>query len=82
MRKYRRLPIEIEAERVTWQNRRELASWCGGSYYENQDDFEIQIHTPEGILRALEGDWIIKGVNGEFYPCKNDIFQKTYERAW
>jgi len=37
------------------------------------------VHTLEGILHVSPGDWIIKGVNGEFYPCKPDIFAKTYE---
>ena len=39
----------------------------------------ILIHTSEGVMRADPGDWIIKGVAGEFYPCKPDIFEKTYE---
>ncbi len=40
---------------------------------------DIFIQTLEGTMRASCGDWIIKGVNGEFYPCKEDIFNKTYE---
>jgi hypothetical protein len=39
----------------------------------------IEIHTLEGTMTASKGDWIIKGVSGEFYPCKPDIFEKTYE---
>ncbi|XGC82025.1 hypothetical protein ACES2L_05945 [Bdellovibrio bacteriovorus] len=41
----------------------------------------LQIKTLEGNIFASVGDWIIKGVNGEFYPCKPDIFEKTYEAA-
>lgn len=41
----------------------------------------IQIKTLEGNMRVSDGDWIIKGVHGEYYPCKNDIFEKTYEPA-
>jgi hypothetical protein len=41
----------------------------------------IAIHTLEGTMRADDGDWIIKGVQGEFYPCKPDIFEATYEAA-
>jgi hypothetical protein len=41
----------------------------------------LPINTLEGVVTAQIGDWIIKGVNGEFYPCKPDIFEKTYERA-
>lgn len=41
----------------------------------------IIIHTLEGDMEALPGDWIIKGVKGEFYPCKPDIFEATYSPA-
>jgi hypothetical protein len=41
----------------------------------------LKIETLEGTMTANVGDWIIKGVNGEFYPCKPDIFEKTYERV-
>lgn len=41
----------------------------------------LKIKTLEGDMRAEKGDWIIKGVNGEFYPCKPDIFEKTYEKV-
>ena len=44
-------------------------------------DGVLIIHTLEGDMTVSEGDWIIKGVNGEFYPCKDDIFQKTYEKV-
>ena len=40
----------------------------------------LSIDTLEGIMTASKNDWIIKGVNGEFYPCKPDIFDKTYEK--
>ena len=41
----------------------------------------LSIPTLEGVMRGIENDWIIKGVNGEFYPCKPDIFHKTYEKV-
>jgi hypothetical protein len=41
----------------------------------------LKIETLEGVMQASVGDWIIKGVNGEFYPCKPDIFEKTYDTA-
>lgn len=44
-----------------------------------QTDKEIFIETLEGVMKANVGDWIITGVNGEKYPCKPDIFAKTYE---
>jgi len=46
-----------------------------------QTDKEMDIETLEGIMHAEKGDWIITGVNGEKYPCKPDIFEKTYERV-
>lgn len=44
-------------------------------------DKELIIPTLEGNHKANVGDWIIEGVNGEFYPCKSDIFEKTYEEV-
>jgi hypothetical protein len=46
-----------------------------------QTDVEVEIHTLEGVMKASPGDFIITGVNGEKYPCKPDIFWKTYEEA-
>ena len=46
-----------------------------------QIDHEEIIHTLEGEMKASPGDWIIKGVHGEKYPCKPDIFNETYERV-
>ena len=43
--------------------------------------YEMKINTLEGVMTAVEGDWIIQGVNGEIYPCKPDIFEKTYEKV-
>lgn len=47
--------------------------------YADPDNPVIKIETLEGVMDASVGDFIIKGVNGEFYPCKPDIFEKTYE---
>lgn len=49
--------------------------------YEDKDNPYLKIETLEGTMKASVGDYIIKGVNGEFYPCKPDIFEKTYERV-
>ena len=43
--------------------------------------WQVEIPTLEGVITASDGDWIIKGVKGEFYPCKNDIFEMTYEKV-
>ena len=46
-----------------------------------QTEVEMEIETLEGIMKADEGDWIIKGVKGELYPCKPDVFEMTYEKV-
>ncbi|HRK69589.1 MAG TPA: hypothetical protein PKY73_18730 [Hyphomonas sp.] len=58
-----------------------LAKWCGGRHFRDALGPCILIDTLEGQMRADPGDWIIKGVKGEFYPCKPDIFAATYEVA-
>lgn len=54
-----------------------VADWCNGQ----QTNDGLVIHTLEGDMLADYGDWIIKGVKGEFYPCKPDIFEATYEKV-
>jgi len=49
--------------------------------WESGRDETIVIHTLEGTMEGLPGDWIIKGLHGEFYPCKPEIFDETYEVA-
>ena len=75
MRQFRKLPIVIEAIQLTEENIEEVAELCNGSV----GDTMIFLTTLEGVMYAQFGDWIIKGVNGEFYPCKPDKFEKTYE---
>lgn len=86
--RFRKKPVEIEARRVPSQSSYhdiepdeivELSQWCGGTPWIPSDGAYIEIHTLEGVMRANEGDWIIQGVQGEFYPCKPDIFDTTYE---
>jgi len=58
--------------------------WCaevGFDDYTSERDESLAIHTLEGVMLTQPGDWIIKGVKGEFYPCKPDIFAATYEPA-
>lgn len=75
--KFRKKPIVIEAEQYTRNGieAEKIAEWCGGQ----QTDDGLIIHTLEGDMLAEYGDWIIQGVKGEFYPCKPDIFESTYE---
>ena len=92
--KYRKKPVVIEAIQWTRENDVELEHWlCKEKDIELEIDEHlyvagvgtpyisaIRIKTLEGTLEATYGDYIIKGVNGEFYPCKPDIFEKTYEK--
>lgn len=78
--KYRKKPVEIEAVQYTGDNFKEVCEFVGKIL--NMTDSEqnyIIIETLEGDMTASVGDFIIKGVHGEFYPCKPDIFEKTYE---
>lgn len=85
----RQVPVYNENEPVTpyLDESIALAEWCGGTsfmmggYRDDDDDYRIEIPTLEGTMKASPGDWIIKGVQGEFYPCKPDIFEQTYEKA-
>lgn len=79
--RYRKKPVVIEAVRITGTNDDELLEFLNEHVvpFEVGGDHSIVIHTLEGDMRANLGDWIIKGVEGEFYPCKPDIFDKTYE---
>jgi len=92
--KFRKKPIVIEAERldgthegtqriIDWVNactpgfnQADSGTWAISSYYG-----AVTIKTLEGEMTAQKGDWIIKGIKGEFYPCKDDIFKATYEKV-
>lgn len=80
--KYRKKPVVIDAVQYTGDNFKEICDFVGKTL--NRPDSEqnhIIIETLEGDHIASVGDFIIKGVHGEFYPCKPDIFEKTYELA-
>lgn len=80
MPKFRKKPVEIEAVRWTGENHDEVAALGTinrGSI--QRKDRALPIRTPEGEMLANVGDWIIRGVKGELYPCKPDIFATTYE---
>lgn len=88
--KFRKKPIVVEAVRWTGKNREKINKFC-----KNKAIFlptklrsdgliiacDLLIDTLEGVMHASVGDYIIKGVKGEFYPCKPDVFAKTYERV-
>ena len=77
---YRKRPVVIEAIQYTGKNYKEIRDFIGDSYGEWDDRTNaITIKTLENDMRADVGSYIIKGVAGEFYPCKEEIFVKTYE---
>lgn len=85
--KYRKKPIEIEAIRFKRDCFEDVKEFTEGNATNFRTEKCIngksycEIKTLEGTMTATEGDYIIKGVHGEFYPCKPDIFEKTYERV-
>ena len=89
MAKFRKKPVVIEAFQLQDPNKHtdaadELHEWAdahGFTKWESSADGVI-IETLEGHMLASPGDWIIKGVAGEFYPCKPDIFEATYDRVY
>ena len=89
---YCKRPVVIEAAMWTGENISEIKAFCGESARIEIHDAgwkagatgaaaDLYIDTLEGTHHAAYGDFIIKGVHGEFYPCKPDIFEKTYEEV-
>ena len=78
--KYRKKPVVIEAIQWTGKNPLEISAWANKRFSRTRDNYLI-IETLEGSHYAKKGDWIIKGVKGEFYPCKPNIFEMTYEKV-
>jgi hypothetical protein len=88
VKRYRKKPVIIEAVALYEGNLDRVAEWCGGRAIREPKPSDptdvyigLDIPTLEGVMRASGGDYIIKGVKGEFYPCKPDIFDATYEEA-
>lgn len=96
IKKYRKKPVVIEAIQWTGDNYTEMLEFCDKAEFqyavrkrknifsnkpEQEEEKALFIQTLEGVHEASIGDYIIKGVNGEYYPCKPDIFAKTYEEV-
>ena len=84
--KARKKPVVIEFVRYDGKNERKVKAFVGSYLNIQQEHYasevvEIHIETLEGWMRVSVGDYVIKGVNGEFYPCKPDIFKATYEEV-
>ena len=82
--KFRKKPVEIDAVQFSGGNFSEVMdsfpeakNWSG--YLTEEKMWCLEIPTLEGTMTAQDGDWIIKGVKGEHYPCKPDIFEQTYD---
>lgn len=83
MPKYRKKPVVIEARQFdgSLESAQPILEWIGDARPAEYEDGHMLIKTLEGEHRADPGDWIIRGVQGEFYPCKPDIFTATYDPA-
>lgn len=81
---FRKKPVVIEAVQFTGKNFEEITAFCPIAEVFHNEPLQLNtlgIRTLEGTMEGSVNDWIIKGVNGEFYPCKPDIFEKTYDPA-
>lgn len=84
MPQFRKKPVIIEAKQLTLDTRNEVLYWLdlnGVDYALYNEKVSITLKTLEGYMRAVNSDWIIKGIQGEFYPCKPEIFDATYEEV-
>jgi hypothetical protein len=79
MPKFRKKPVVIEAIQYTGQLSVHAIMDMNGTRGVNNSEDGLFITTLEGTMKADRGDWVIKGVAGEIYPCKPDIFEATYE---
>lgn len=81
--KFRKKPVVIEAVRLTEENKEDFMVFAKQSPHTFQivSGDRVEIKTLEGTMTAMYGDWIIKGIKGEFYSCKPDIFEASYERV-
>lgn len=83
--RFRKKPVEVEAVQLTDRNGVQVEQWVGShcKFYDRGvipgHTSHVVISTPEGAMYGQVGDWIIRGVKGEFYPCKPDVFASTYE---
>jgi hypothetical protein len=86
--RWRKAPVEVDAIQLRDDNSQAVARFTSGSTTNaalaraDRDRYNrvyVEIYTLEGTMRANEGDWIIRGVKGELYPCRDDIFRMTYE---
>ena len=80
MFRYRKKPVEVDAMQWTGDNSERISLFIGEKNHTFQNE-HLLIHTLEGTMKASLMDYIVRGVCGEYYPCKPDIFEKTYEKV-
>ena len=78
-KKYRKKPVVIEAVQFTGDNHEEVGHFAGLSASLQGREGKLVIDTTEGTMAVSPGDYVIRGAKGEFYPCKPDVFEATYE---
>ena len=83
---YRKKPIVVMAVRLSSLNIETINAWINTHSQDRVSAIDkpqccLEISTLEGVMIAHLGDWVIQGVAGEFYPCKNEIFHNSYEAA-
>jgi len=90
VKKYRKKRVVIEALQLKWENWEDMCSFVGvGELVNNKpqgkmlkgNKLSMDIPTIEGVMTAHEGDYIICGTKGEFYPCREDIFKEIYDEV-
>lgn len=91
MARFRKKPVIVEAVQLRWDTWPEMCEFAGvgkladgnpeGFIADTESPTKIGLRIPtlEGLMEAVQGDWVIRGVKGELYPCKPDIFEATYE---
>lgn len=81
MPRYVKRPLEVEARLVTHETMFEVADWCGG-HVTLHEAAQVELFGKDGLrMVARLGDYVIEGVDGDFYPCKPDAFDATYSSA-
>ena len=80
-KKYRKRPVVVEAIQWTGENYKDVQEFAGKKTVNHFSEKVLTIRTLKGYRAVSCGDYIIKGTRGEFYPCKPDVFQETYEEA-
>lgn len=82
MPQFRKKPVVIDAWRFLGIDHIDgMPAWAGGATCDHAGSGSLFVRTLEGEMEARPGDWLIKGVKGEVYPCRDDIFAATYEPA-